>query len=342
MPGPPETAPHDWARTQNNLANALYSIGVQSSDQSVLRQAIDAADKALTVYTRQTDPSQWALARNNRSAMLIDLAHLIYLASSSAEMAAAAAGNPDPTSIPEVVAATGEANTLLGDALSMLEATAAAQVQDAAPLDWAMLHHTLAMGYEQRGELNHAAEDLRRAVAAYEDVLTVHTRERTPAQWVTSSNTLAIALKHLSEETHDPAPLRRAVAIYRDVVAASSPETQPVSWAGYQTNLGLALATLANSEDAVANLTAAVAAFRAAEALTVLEQDPAKWEALETSIATALVTRGMTSFSRADVLEARRVATEARDRLTAAGHPDDAFYSQFVPLFDQVLAEFPQ
>ena len=334
--------PVQWATTQNNMGNILYTIGLEKHDLGMLKQAITALDNALSVFTLEAAPAKWASAQSNRAAVQIDLATFTYAASDNAEMGAAAAGNPDPTNIPEVVKARNQANAILDAALALLENAVALRGKDGDPLDWAMLNHTLATGYEQRGEMNHTPADMQKAADIYKTVLTVHTLQRTPAQWIRTSNNLAITLKHLSDETNDPAPLRQAIPIYQSVIAATPRDVAPLDWADYQENLGNALAGLASYENPLPNLDAAMAAYRAAGEVTTIAGGASKWQGLQTAMATTMLLRSIKAFNRPDALEAQRITLAARDKLKEIGQPDDAFYGQYLPMIDKVLALFPK
>jgi len=336
-----EGSPDDWAKTQNNLANALYALGERNGDIGTLREAVAAFDGALGVFTPEAEPVKWATVASNRGAAQLKIADLVYKATDNLEVAAAAAGNPDPTNIPEVAAARAEANAEIEKAIYSLEKAVASSSKADNPLDWAMLEHTLAGGIAQRGSMNEAADDMRRAAAMFRDVLTVHTAERTPAQWVKSSNNLAVALKKLADFTSDPEPLREAVQIYRDIVAATPRANLPLDWADYQQNLGNALAGLADYEDAPANLDAALAAYGAAGEITTFERSVPQWQQLQTSISTTLLMQALKTMDRAKAEESRAVAIAARDRLRAAGVPDDGFYDLFVGIIDQALDLLP-
>jgi len=61
----PETAPRDYARTQNSLGNA-YSDLAQIEDREVnLRRAITAYEAALVYWTPETAPLDYAMTQNN-------------------------------------------------------------------------------------------------------------------------------------------------------------------------------------------------------------------------------------------------------------------------------------
>jgi tetratricopeptide (TPR) repeat protein len=205
-----------------------------------------------------------------------------------------------------------------------------------------MLTHTLAGAIEQRGEMNKAPDDMRRAADLLRDALEVHTRDKMPAQWIRSSNNLAITLKKLADFTSDPAPLKEAVAIYRSVVEAIPRDSAPLDWADYQQNLGNALAGLADYEDPVANLDAALAAYGAAAEVTTLERGVAAWEQLQNATSMTLLMHSLKSFDKSKAEAAKTLATATRDTLREAGAPDEPYFEMFLPMIDQVIALFPE
>ena len=60
-----ERVPLDWANTQNNLGNALRTLGERESSTARLEQAVDAFRAALTEWTRERAPLDWAMTQNN-------------------------------------------------------------------------------------------------------------------------------------------------------------------------------------------------------------------------------------------------------------------------------------
>ncbi|MCZ8359335.1 MAG: CHAT domain-containing protein [Microcystis sp. LE19-388.1G] len=56
--------PEDWARTQNNLAEA-YRNRIRGEIADNLELAIDALNLSLEVYTRDSFPYEWAMTQNN-------------------------------------------------------------------------------------------------------------------------------------------------------------------------------------------------------------------------------------------------------------------------------------
>ena len=60
-----ERVPLEWARTQNNLGNALWALGERESGTARLDEAVAAYRAALEERTRARVPLDWALTQNN-------------------------------------------------------------------------------------------------------------------------------------------------------------------------------------------------------------------------------------------------------------------------------------
>ena len=57
--------PLDWATTQNNLGNALKTLGERESGTARLEEAVAAYREALEEWTRERVPLDWAMTQNN-------------------------------------------------------------------------------------------------------------------------------------------------------------------------------------------------------------------------------------------------------------------------------------
>ena len=57
--------PLDWAMTQNNLGNALETLGERESGTARLEEAVAAYRAALEERTRERVPLDWAMTQNN-------------------------------------------------------------------------------------------------------------------------------------------------------------------------------------------------------------------------------------------------------------------------------------
>jgi tetratricopeptide (TPR) repeat protein len=57
--------PLNWAATQNNLGNALTTLGARESGTARLEEAVAAYRAALEERTRERVPLGWAMTQNN-------------------------------------------------------------------------------------------------------------------------------------------------------------------------------------------------------------------------------------------------------------------------------------
>jgi len=60
-----EWAPLDWAKTQNNLGNALRILGERERETGRLEEAVSAYRESLKEYTRERVPLLWAGTQRN-------------------------------------------------------------------------------------------------------------------------------------------------------------------------------------------------------------------------------------------------------------------------------------
>ena len=60
--------------TQNNLGNALQSLGARESGTARLTEAVEAYRAALAEYTRERVPLDWAMITGNQGVALMHLA----------------------------------------------------------------------------------------------------------------------------------------------------------------------------------------------------------------------------------------------------------------------------
>ena len=65
-----ERVPLDWARTQNNLGNALRNLGERESGTARLEEAVAAYDAALTVFVPARADDHTGVCRANRDRAL--------------------------------------------------------------------------------------------------------------------------------------------------------------------------------------------------------------------------------------------------------------------------------
>ena len=71
-----ERVPLDWAKTQNDLGNALEALGERESGTAQLEEAVAAYRAALEERTRDRVPLQWAETQNRLANALEKIAQL--------------------------------------------------------------------------------------------------------------------------------------------------------------------------------------------------------------------------------------------------------------------------
>jgi tetratricopeptide (TPR) repeat protein len=253
--------PLDWAMTQNNLGNALSTLGERESSIGRLEEAIAAYRAALEVRSRGR-VLDWAATQNNLGIALSTL------------------GERE----------SGIAR--LEEAVATYRAALEELSRERVPLDWAATQNNLGTALSRLGQRESGIARLEEAVAAYRTALEERTRERVPLQWAMTQNNLGNTLRTLGERESGIARLEEAVATYRAALEVWTRERVPLDWAMTQDNLGNALWTLGERESGIARLEEAIAAYRAALEVRTRERVPLDWAATQNNLGAALSTLG--------------------------------------------------
>lgn len=235
----------------SGLGNAYLALR-DGNDADNLERAIAALEAALTVFTREAFPEDWAGAQN--------------------ELAIAFATR-----------VRGNRAENLERAIAGFEAARTVFTRDAHPRNWAQTQHNLASTLVDR-ILGDRAENLESAIVAYEDALTVRTREKLPEDWAATQFSLAAIYleRKRGERTEN---IDRAIVALEAVLTVQTRDSAPDEWASTQ-NL-LALAFLADSPQQAENLERAINGFEAA--LTVLSREaaPKEWAFTQSNLGNA-------------------------------------------------------
>ena len=292
-----QTLPLAWAATQNNLGNALATLGVRENGTARLEKAVAAYSAALSECTRERAPLQWASTQLNLAAALerlgereIGTARLqeavaAYRAVLEVVAAYYAAFEEDMHDrVPWIIWAVTQLNlgaalqtlgTREGDARRLEEAVAAyhaaleESTRDRVPLQWALIQNNLGKALWVLGARESGTGRLEEAVGAYRAALEVRTREKVPLDWAMTENNLGIVLKTLGERENETGRLEEAITAYRAALEEYTPDRVPLAWAMTQMNLGNVLLVLGVREGGQARLEEAVAAYSAS-----FERDP--------------------------------------------------------------------
>ncbi len=160
-----ERVPLQWAATQNNLGNALQTLGERESGTASLEEATHAFRLALAEFTRERGPQQWAMTQNNLGAALQQLGER-------------------------------ESGTArLEEAVQAYRLALSERTRDRTPLQWAATQDNLGGALQILGERESGTARLEEAVQAYRLALSERTRDRAPSDWATTQNNLGTALR---------------------------------------------------------------------------------------------------------------------------------------------------
>ncbi|MEG5000271.1 CHAT domain-containing protein, partial [Microcoleus sp. B4-D4] len=158
------------------------------------------------------------------------------------------------------------------------------RTREAFPQDWANTQNNLATAYcgRIRGE---KADNLEKAIFAYQAALEVRTREAFPQDWANTQNNLATAYgDRIRGEKADN--LEKAISAYQAALLVCTREAFPEYWANTQNNLATAYCNRIKGEKAD-NLEKAISAYQAALLVCTREAFPQDWANTQNNLATA-------------------------------------------------------
>ena len=215
------------ASAQMSLGVMLATQGERTDGESslaLLGQAVDAFRAALTVYTKEAMPADWATAQNNLGNALSVRGQRM----------------------------GGEAGlVMLGEAVDAFRAALTIYTETAMPAEWAMVQNNLGVVLRVQGEWTQGEAGLAlfgQTVAAYRAALTVYTQATMPAQWSGTQNNLGIVLARQGELTEGEAGLDllgEAVAAFRASLTVRTEAAMPYHYGVTTKNLARAEAAIA-------------------------------------------------------------------------------------------------
>jgi tetratricopeptide (TPR) repeat protein len=238
-----------WADVAVTVGNVLLMYPRGPRDIS-LEWAIGAYKAALTVYTREEAPHNWATGQNGLG-----------------------------TAYKDRIREDRAAN--LERAIDAFEKALTVYTREDAPHDWAMVQNNLGNAYSNRLRDDRAA-NLERAIDAFEKALTVYTREDAPHRWATVQNNLGGAYRERLREDR-AANLERAIDAYEKALTVYTREAAPHRWAGVQNNLGNAYQDRIR-DDRAANLERAIDAYEKALQVHTREAAPHDWAQVQNGL----------------------------------------------------------
>jgi len=283
-----EAAPLAYATAQSNLGISLrtqaelaetFQPGFGPPRAQLLVEAVAAFRSALSVFTPEDTPDDWAGTQNDLAITL----------RKQADLAGATGGVGQERLLVEAITACRAALTIF--------------TPRRAPLEWAAAEHNLGLALSDQAALAEGFERerlLSDTVAAYRATLTVYNRDQHPSDWAATQHNLAVALDDLADLADGPKQmwlLAEAVAAFRSALSVYTREEQPEDWAATQNNLANALddlADLAQGSERLRLMTEAVTAYQLAQSVNSRATAPAQWAATQHNLAVLHLHRALT------------------------------------------------
>jgi len=264
-----------WASLQVWLGDA-YQDRIRGNRAGNLRQAIACYEQALTAYTLEVAPPDYATTQNNLGAAyarlptedrVANLARAIHCFQEALRF-----WTPETDPLRYAVTQnnlgaayaqlpTGDRAANLARAVQCYREALRFWTPETAPLNYAAAQYNLGLAYSDLPTGDQAA-NLARAIQYYQEALRFYTPETDPLRYAATQYSLGIAYARLP--TGDRAAnLARAMQCYQGALAIYTPETTPLDYAGTQYNLGLAYSDLPTG-DRAANLARAIRCYQEA------------------------------------------------------------------------------
>ena len=251
-----EALPREWAATQNNLGNA-YADRIRGDRADNLEKAIAAYEAALTVRTREALPREWAATQNNLG---------------NAYWSASAATGPTTWRRPSPPT---RRRSRSGRARPARASGRRRRTTSASPI-WSRI----------RGD---RADNLEKAIAAYEAALTVRTREALPREWAALAEQPRSSPMRRASAATGPTTWRRRLPPTRR--RSRSGRARPAARLGANAEQSRQRLSDRIRGDRADNLEKAIAAYEAALTVRTREALPRDWALTQNNLGIAYQNR---------------------------------------------------
>ena len=269
-----------------------------------LEKAIAHLESALTLWTREAEPQNWAVVHNNlgmaywsriqgqrvdnqeKAAAHFEAALTVFSRKTHPAQWAQLQNN---LAVMHWNRTRGDRAENLENAIRHFEAALTVFTRQSSPHQWAAAQNNLGSAYRTRTR-GDRGENREKAIAYLEAALTVFTREAYAHDWALAHNNLAIA--YLDRTRGDAAGNREhAIGAFEAALTVFTKDTYPQEWAQAQHNLGIAYAGRTDG-DRVENRKKAVDAFEAALEVFQRNVDPRQHLRTSRLLARTLAERG--------------------------------------------------
>ncbi len=286
------------ARDIFNFSNLIqqFPLGDIAANKEI---AITGYEMALTIFTFEAFPRNWADTQNNlaiayrnriRGEKAENLEQAIFHCTEALKVRTFDAF-PQDWAMTQNNLGIAYLDRIRGEKAENLEqaifhCTEALKVRtfDAFPQEWATTQNNLALAYSKRIR-GDKAENLERAIIVYQEALKVYTFDAFPQQWAITQNNLAIAYSNrIRGEKADN--LERAIIVYQEALKVRTFEAFPQQWAITQNNLAIAYRNRIRGEKAD-NLERAIATYQEALKVYTFDAFPEDWAMTQDNLASA-------------------------------------------------------
>lgn len=178
---------------QNYLGVICHIRGEREAGLQGLLKAVAAFEQALTYWTRDQFPVEWAKAKMNLGNSLHALAQR------------------DP------------GNDRLDRAIRAYHAALCLRTRDAYPADWATTQMNLGTALRTKGETDLEPASVMASLDAFDAALTVRTRAQMPTQWATTTLNCAISLRVIGQMTGNADHFAQALDLFDDIATETLP-----------------------------------------------------------------------------------------------------------------------
>ncbi|MDA0997442.1 MAG: hypothetical protein O2944_04445 [Proteobacteria bacterium] len=233
----PGLSPRERAEDQAAVARALANFSLVKRRADDARAAIGLLQQALSVFTRERTPIEWAAAYRDCA--------LLY----------------------QFIAERTNDSDALRRSVDAIKAALQVISREFMAADWAALKHRLGLALYrldfQAGDMKLLEESLQ----AFDDALGYYDRKTSPLEWADSMSHFGQVALIIGREQRSPAILLRAVEAFNNTLHVRDRRVMPMNWAAGQNNLGSALFLYGRITGDQGALQGAYAAFTVARAL---------------------------------------------------------------------------
>ncbi|NEO63503.1 MAG: tetratricopeptide repeat protein [Moorea sp. SIO4G2] len=263
-----------------------FTLGNKANNIEI---AIAGYKTILTVFTRESNPQNWATIQNNlgiaySNRIRGDKADNLELAIEAYQLALSVYTKPDfPEDWARIQNNLGIAysNRIRGDKADNLELAIEAyqlalsvRTKPDFPEDWARIQNNLGIAYSDRIN-GDKADNLELAIEAYQLALSVYTKPDFPKDWASTQNNLGYAYSdRINGDKADN--LELAIEAYQLALSVYTKQDFPEKWGNTQNNLGNAYSDRINGDKAD-NLELAIEAYQLALSVFTKQYFPEDW-----------------------------------------------------------------